>query len=79
MLSKNKSRTNIAPPVGITPKFIIQERRRNEIQQGVRRYLEADKELPLEWIEEYNELCRSLSAESNEDFSDSVDDPIIRK
>ena len=46
----------IKPPLGIKPKFIHDEQRREELKQAINRYFEANKPIPMEWIEEYNEL-----------------------
>lgn len=44
------------PPIGIRPRFIIELQRIEEISGGIIRYLEAKRQIPIEWIEEYNEL-----------------------
>lgn len=60
-LSK-KSATKSAPiaklPLGIMPKYIHDEQRREELKQAINRFLEADQPIPIEWIEEYNELSK---------------------
>lgn len=47
------------PPSGITPRFLWDEKRRDDIRGAIIRYLDADKPIPPEWVEEYNELRRS--------------------
>ena len=44
------------PPLGIKPRFIWEEERIIEIKSAVFRYTEADRKVPVEWIEEYNDL-----------------------
>lgn len=45
-------------PIGITPRFIHEEKRIHDIYDAIQRYLDAKKEIPLKWIEEYNELIK---------------------
>ena len=45
------------PPLGLVPKFIIDEKRLNEIKKAIDRYMDENYKIPLKWIEEYNELC----------------------
>jgi len=44
------------PPLGIIPKYIWQSQRVNAIWDAIDRYRAVNKEIPIEWIEEYNEL-----------------------
>ena len=44
------------PPLGLMPKSIHQTKRFHEICAAIVRYYDSGKELPIEWIEEYNEL-----------------------
>ena len=44
------------PPLGIKPRHIVDSERINEIGEAICRYLNEDYAIPLEWIEEYNEL-----------------------
>lgn len=46
----------IKPPIGIRPRWIIDEKRTREIEAGVKRYLEADFPIPDEWLDELYEL-----------------------
>ena len=46
------------PPLGIMPKKLWIEFRRNEIIEAIIRYSEALKEIPQEWVDELNEHCR---------------------
>ncbi|MCD8308452.1 MAG: hypothetical protein LUD19_01260 [Clostridia bacterium] len=45
------------PPLGLRPKFVVDEQRRAEIIAAIQRYGEAGKAIPQEWIDEYNSLC----------------------
>lgn len=60
---KKETRTNDepateynAPPLGLCPRRIHEQRRMNEIKEAVKRYFEANQAIPIEWITEYNEL-----------------------
>lgn len=44
------------PPLGITPKSLHYKLRIEEIGEAIVRYLNEDYVIPVEWIEEYNEL-----------------------
>jgi hypothetical protein len=48
------------PPLGLKPKFLVQEQRIKEIEAAVIRYFEAYHVIPIEWIEEYNEIVKTL-------------------
>lgn len=46
------------PPLGLTPKSVWDTHRLIEIKEAIKRYIEVNKPIPIEWIEEYNELQR---------------------
>lgn len=48
------------PPLGLTPRYIHDEGRLNNIKEAIIRYLEAGKAINPKWIEEYNELVNRL-------------------
>ena len=48
------------PPLGLIPKRFHISNRIIEITNAMIRYSEAKKEIPHEWLQEYNELCASL-------------------
>jgi len=52
------------PPIGIIPKTVHASIRRMSIKSAIRRYTKADKEIPLAWIHEYNELVVEMKKES---------------
>jgi len=51
------------PPLGLTPRFIRDEQRLNEILAAIERYAAEKTPIPLEWVEEYNEICIRLQEE----------------
>lgn len=48
------------PPVGIEPRFSWEYRRMNDIFEAMKRYSEAKKSIPLEWIVELDDLYISM-------------------
>ena len=44
------------PPLGIIPRKFHDEKRMSEIKEAFIRYMESDYEIPVEWLQEYNEL-----------------------
>lgn len=46
----------LKPPLGLRPRFIVDEQRLDEVKSAIIRYIEHGKKLPDEWIQEYNEL-----------------------
>jgi hypothetical protein len=62
------SNTITKPPLGITPRRIMNHQRLAEINEAMKRYInhqEEALEIPIEWLEERNEICRSLKTKSN--------------
>lgn len=49
------------PPLGIMPKYIWDKKREKELSQAMIRYISYGKEIPAEWVEEYNELAEKAS------------------
>jgi hypothetical protein len=49
----------VKSPLGLKPKYIADEERKKDIISATQRYLEAGKKIPIEWIEEYNEIAES--------------------
>ena len=50
----------VKSPLGIIPKNIWKKQRLGELRGAVERYLEANQRIPIEWIEEYNELLEDI-------------------
>jgi hypothetical protein len=46
------------PPLGLVPKWVRDEQRREEVQSAIHRYLRDRKPIPPEWVKEYNELSK---------------------
>lgn len=46
------------PPLGLIPRSIWEEKRIDDIIGAIGRFTDARKPIPVEWVEEYNELVR---------------------
>ena len=44
------------PPLGLRPRWIVDEHRAKEITEAIRRYRAEGKEIPPEWTEEFMEI-----------------------
>jgi hypothetical protein len=47
------------PPIGLIPKWVSNKERLNEVRCAIVRYYDAELKIPIEWVEEYNELIDS--------------------
>ena len=56
VLKEDNMERPVKPPLGIIPKKIWKEQRLGDLRDAIDRYLEANQRVPVEWIEEYNEL-----------------------
>lgn len=50
------------PPLGLTPRWICEEERLEQVRAAIGRYIDASMNVPVEWIEEHNELTARLSS-----------------
>lgn len=55
-----KSTDEVKPPLGLLPRFIVAENRMTDIMEAMARYSERQKLIPLDWINEYNELAEYM-------------------
>jgi hypothetical protein len=51
---------SLRSPLALVPKFIRDEERLSEISEAIFRYIENKKEINIEWINEYNDICTYL-------------------
>jgi len=49
---------SVKPPLGLTPRYIHDEQRRDEIIDAMSVYIAAGRRIPIEWVQEYNELIK---------------------
>ena len=56
---KKKLKQIVKPPIGLRPKLVSDKERLNEVRGAIVRYYDAELKIPVEWIEEYNELIDS--------------------
>lgn len=56
--SENTLRIRIqtVPPLGVTPRYIHDERRAEELAAAIIRYADCGLPIPTDWVAEYNEL-----------------------
>ena len=57
MITKDKIHFS---PIGLKPKFVKNLERLNEVRGAITRYYNAELKIPIEWVEEYNELIELL-------------------
>lgn len=55
----------VKPPLGLTPRYIVDEHRLKSIDDAMLRYAIAQKEIPQEWHDERDELVTRLNAHYN--------------
>jgi len=54
---EDEERSMMKPPTGLMPKWLLEEKRKSAIRQAVNRYFMAGGyQIPIEWIEEYNQI-----------------------
>lgn len=51
------------PPLGVKPKWLHDEERKQELKKTIERHLVESEAIPIEWVEEYNELTSSRGVE----------------
>lgn len=51
------------PPLGVMPRFIFEVNRIRELQSAIMRFVEANRPIPQEIIDEYNERANKLKVE----------------
>tara|TARA_B110000902_G_C14018687_1_gene479441 strand:+ start:100 stop:273 length:174 start_codon:yes stop_codon:yes gene_type:complete len=56
---KEQQKTKLVkPPVGLRPKYISDAERLEEVKAAIVRYFNAELEIPVLWVEEYNNLIK---------------------
>lgn len=55
-LAEEKPSNEERPPLGLKPRNVHNQQRIQEIVAAIGRYTDANKPIPSEWIEEYNDL-----------------------
>lgn len=54
----------VKPPLGITPRRILDAERLKEIIAGIQRFIEAGEDVPVSWIEELCEITNRMKQKS---------------
>lgn len=50
----------IKPQIGVMPRFIWEEQRLTDIKEAIERRTSTFENIPVEWINEYNELIEKI-------------------
>ncbi|MDL5141109.1 hypothetical protein [Bacillus atrophaeus] len=62
------------PPLGVIPKWLHDERRHKELKAAINRYLDDNREISAEWIDEYNLLVKSIKIKEDNNQLKSKDE-----
>ena len=54
----------VKPPLGITPRKVIDKERLKEITAGIQRHIEAGENIPVAWMEELCEITNRMKQKS---------------
>ena len=54
------------PPIGITPRGIWLMDRYEKLKSAIKRYMDADLNVSVEWITEFNQLQEELKEDTKE-------------
>lgn len=54
----------VKPPLGITPRKILDAERLKEIAAGIQRFIEAGESIPVAWMEELCEITNRMKQKS---------------
>ena len=56
---QNYEMPKVKPPLGLRPKKFADAERFTEVCGAISRYYNDEIEIPIEWVEEYNQLVKS--------------------
>lgn len=48
------------PPQGLRPRFMVAQERMTEIMEAITRYTKRQWLIPIDWVNEYNELAENM-------------------
>ena len=51
---------SVKPPIGVAPRFIIDEQRQCDLTAAIIRYVSAGINVSPEWVAEYNEIVARI-------------------
>ena len=66
LLVESYKTENLKPPLGLMPKLFWDNERIADITNAVNRYMQEQQEIPIEWIEEYNNLVKKNKVKAGE-------------
>ena len=55
------------PPLGVMPRRLWIESRFWDLTEACNRYMEADKEIPREWVDEMRQLFRAVNINGDDE------------
>lgn len=61
---EKKKEKIVMSPIGLKPKLVNRLERLGEVRSAIARYYDAELKIPIEWVEEYNELIDSTKNNS---------------
>lgn len=61
-ISTPKPPKGIKPPMDVKPRFIVADERLSELREAIRMHMYSNLHLPIEWIDEYNEVIAYLDS-----------------
>ena len=65
----------IKPPLGLKPRLIHDSERKQSIVDAIWRYVESNQDIPIEWMEEYIELCKTKKNDNLDSAKKVADNP----
>lgn len=54
------------PPLGLVPRWVINEKRIVSIVDAMNRYIQAGYKIPISWVREYNDLIGHMKQDEEE-------------
>ena len=61
--SQNPNRNIEEPPLGLMPKYVWMDKRIQAIKEAIQRFMEREKQIPIKWVTEYNDLLKDREEE----------------
>ncbi|MBO0947299.1 hypothetical protein [Fibrella forsythiae] len=72
-ISPYKPEHFVRPPRGLLDRKYIDEQRQQDINDAIKRYMEAGRTVPGEWLEEYNEIVARKGARQLQQDIDALE------
>ncbi|MED4083889.1 hypothetical protein P4637_03305 [Halalkalibacterium halodurans] len=63
-LGDENGKTSVKPPLGVKPRWLWAQERKYDLMHAIEgRLLKGEFKIPVEWVEEYNELIEKEGAQ----------------